>query len=81
MRWVRFRQRDGGTGFGVLEGERVALYAGELFERPQPTGVTLALAEVTLIAPCTPSKMIALWNNFYAWLRSSAKPPRCIRCT
>jgi 2-keto-4-pentenoate hydratase/2-oxohepta-3-ene-1,7-dioic acid hydratase in catechol pathway len=66
MRWVRFRQRDGGTGFGVLEGARVALYAGEFFERPQPTGVTLAIDEVTLLAPCAPSKIIALWNNFHA---------------
>ena len=66
MRWVRFRRRDGGTGFGVLEGERVALYEGEFFERPQRSAVTLAIDEVTLIAPCAPSKIIALWNNFHA---------------
>jgi 2-keto-4-pentenoate hydratase/2-oxohepta-3-ene-1,7-dioic acid hydratase in catechol pathway len=66
IRWVRFRRRDGGTGFGVLEGSRVSVYEGELFERPQPTGAMLAIDEVTLIAPCAPSKIVALWNNFHA---------------
>ena len=66
IRWVRFRRRDGGTGFGALEGSRVSVYEGELFERPQPTGATLAIDEVTLIAPCAPSKIVALWNNFHA---------------
>jgi 2-keto-4-pentenoate hydratase/2-oxohepta-3-ene-1,7-dioic acid hydratase in catechol pathway len=66
MRWVRFKRRDGSTGFGVLEGSRIALYQGELFEGPHPTGVWAALDEVTLMAPCAPSKIIALWNNFHA---------------
>jgi 2-keto-4-pentenoate hydratase/2-oxohepta-3-ene-1,7-dioic acid hydratase in catechol pathway len=66
IRWVRFRDRDGGTGFGVLEGSRLARYQGEFYERPQPAGVTLAIDEVTLLAPCAPSKIIALWNNFHA---------------
>jgi 2-keto-4-pentenoate hydratase/2-oxohepta-3-ene-1,7-dioic acid hydratase in catechol pathway len=70
-RWVRFRRRDAGAGcevpgFGVLEGTRVALYEGDFFARPQPTGATLAIDEVTLTAPCAPSKIIALWNNFHA---------------
>lgn len=65
-RWVRFRRGDGGTGFGVLEEARVRLYEGELFQRPQVTAVTLAIDEVTLLAPCVPSKIIALWNNFHA---------------
>jgi 2-keto-4-pentenoate hydratase/2-oxohepta-3-ene-1,7-dioic acid hydratase in catechol pathway len=66
MRWVRFRRHDAGTGFGVLEGERVAVYEGDLFQHPQRTEVSLRSDEVTLIAPCAPSKIIALWNNFHA---------------
>ncbi len=73
-RWVRFRRHDGGTGFGVLEGERVALCDGDLFESPQRSGVTLAIDEVTLIAPCTPTKIIALWNNFHALAAKLGKP-------
>jgi len=65
-RWVRFARRDGRTGFGVLAEAVIALYEGDFFERPQATGVTLGIDEVTLIAPCAPSKIIALWNNFHA---------------
>ena len=37
-----------------------------MFARPQPTGRTLALAEVKVLTPCAPSKMVCLWNNFHA---------------
>ena len=36
-----------------------------MFE-PRPTGATLPFAEVKVLTPCTPSKMICLWNNFHA---------------
>jgi 2-keto-4-pentenoate hydratase/2-oxohepta-3-ene-1,7-dioic acid hydratase in catechol pathway len=64
--WVRFRGADGGCGFGVLSGTSIAQFQGEFFDRPQPTGVTVALRDITLLAPCAPSKIIALWNNFHA---------------
>lgn len=35
-----------------------------MFSRPVATGHLLALAEVTLLAPTQPSKVLALWNNF-----------------
>jgi len=72
-RWVRFRRSDGRTGFGVLEAAGIGEYAGDFFERPQATGNTLAPDEVTLIAPCAPSKIIALWNNFHALAARLAK--------
>jgi 2-keto-4-pentenoate hydratase/2-oxohepta-3-ene-1,7-dioic acid hydratase in catechol pathway len=34
-----------------------------MFGRPVPTKLTLALGSVTLLPPCVPTKMIALWNN------------------
>ena len=64
-RWIRFVHRDR-LGFGTLEGDRIAIYEGELFADPAPTGRSLARAEVTLATPCDPSKMICLWNNFHA---------------
>lgn len=65
-RWVRFRRRDGRIGCGVLEAPRVVQCEGDFFSRPQPSAESLALDEVTLLAPCAPSKIIALWNNFHA---------------
>jgi 2-keto-4-pentenoate hydratase/2-oxohepta-3-ene-1,7-dioic acid hydratase in catechol pathway len=61
--WVRY-ERDGRTGFGVLDGERIAVHEGDMFDRPVATGALIALAEVKLLAPCSPSKVLALWNNF-----------------
>ena len=63
MQWIRF-EHGGERGFGTLEGETIARYGGDMFDRPQPTGQTLQRADVTLLAPAEPSKMIALWNNF-----------------
>jgi 2-keto-4-pentenoate hydratase/2-oxohepta-3-ene-1,7-dioic acid hydratase in catechol pathway len=37
-----------------------------MFNNPKDTGKTLKLAEVKLLMPCLPTKMIALWNNFRA---------------
>jgi 2-keto-4-pentenoate hydratase/2-oxohepta-3-ene-1,7-dioic acid hydratase in catechol pathway len=64
--WVRFRTAAGSIGFGTLEGDRIAVGSGDLFESPRRGPETLALDAVTLIAPCQPSKIVALWNNFHA---------------
>jgi 2-keto-4-pentenoate hydratase/2-oxohepta-3-ene-1,7-dioic acid hydratase in catechol pathway len=61
--WVRF-SHDGQTGFGSLSGDRIDIFAGDMFMRPTATGRQLALAEVKLLAPTCPSKVLALWNNF-----------------
>jgi hypothetical protein len=55
--WVRFA-RDGGEGFGTLEGERIAVHAGDLFAGAAPTGESLALGDVRLLAPVRPGTFI-----------------------
>ena len=64
-RWIGF-VHDGRPGFGRLDGERIAVFEGDLFGANAPTGRELPLAEVSVDLPCRPSKMIALWNNFGA---------------
>lgn len=64
-RWVRFSHACE-AGFGTLDGERVQVFSGSMFERPVPTARSLALGDVKLLAPTQPSKIIALWNNFKA---------------
>ena len=63
--WLRYIH-EGRGGFGRLDGETIAVHAGDLFDGPTPTGETLALSQVTVDLPCRPSKYIALWNNFHA---------------
>ena len=64
-KWLRF-ERDGRSRLGVLEGDSIAVYEGDLFGSPRATGKNLPLNEVRLLTPCEPSKMIALWNNYHA---------------
>ena len=63
--WVRYEQ-GGKTGFGTLDGETISVYSGDMFNNPTPTGEKVQRAQVKLLTPCTPSKMILLWNNFYS---------------
>jgi 2-keto-4-pentenoate hydratase/2-oxohepta-3-ene-1,7-dioic acid hydratase in catechol pathway len=64
--WARFRLDGGHIGFGLLCGERLVEYSGELLGECHPSGNSFARAECTLLAPCLPSKFIGLWNNFHA---------------
>src|SRR3546814_6923994 len=65
MLWARFR-RGGHLGYGQLEGDSLTVYSGDIFSGAAPTGQSVKLAEVELLTPCDPSKMICLWNNFHA---------------
>ncbi|WP_457301480.1 fumarylacetoacetate hydrolase family protein, partial [Phyllobacterium sp. P5_D12] len=62
--WVRFDD-EGMEGFGLLQGKDIVVYQGSMFEQPIATDMRLPLASVRLLAPCEPSKIIALWNNFH----------------
>ncbi|MBB6310311.1 fumarylacetoacetate hydrolase family protein [Xanthobacter tagetidis] len=62
--WLRFTHR-GATKIGTLDGDTIAVHEGSMFSGAAPTGATLALADVALEAPCVPSKIVALWNNFH----------------
>ena len=73
-RWARFRASDGRLGFGILEGDGIAEYDGDLFGAPQPAGRTIARNTVVLLSPCAPSKIVALWNNFNALAAKLGKP-------
>lgn len=61
--WVRFRH-DGQDAFGLLDGGRILVHEGDLFQDPRPTGAWAPLDSVSLLAPVRPGKAIALWNNF-----------------
>jgi 2-keto-4-pentenoate hydratase/2-oxohepta-3-ene-1,7-dioic acid hydratase in catechol pathway len=41
-------------------------HEGDMFGVPRSTGRQLDAGHYTLLAPCLPSKIVALWNNFHA---------------
>ena len=65
MHWIRF-DRAGQIGFGILRDSVIQVHEGDLFSGARATSASVPLAEVTLLTPCVPSKMIALWNNYHA---------------
>lgn len=63
--WVRFDYL-GKSGFGTLANARVQPHAGEMFGVCDPFGDPLDINALSLLKPVEPTKVIALWNNFYA---------------
>ena len=62
--WIRF-ERNGKQAFGTLQEDTITVCSGDMFAGAKPTAETVKLADVRIATPCTPSKMICLWNNFH----------------
>lgn len=71
VRYVRFTA-GGTTAFGVLEGETVRELGGAPWDGGRPSGRTRRLSDVTLLAPVTPGKVIAVGLNFRSHLGTRA---------
>ncbi len=65
--YIRF-EHDGAIAYGELKDGQVHQLAGDLFADPTPTGDTFALDAVRLLAPCEPSKVIAVGLNYLSHL-------------
>lgn len=85
-RYVRF-ERGGEAIYGLLEGRQIRPIRGDLFGEHQVTGERVPLDQVTLLAPVTPSKVIAVGLNYQSHLGERdpaaypglfAKYPTCI---
>ncbi len=78
MKWLRFAH-EGKTGFGILDGDAVVVYEGDLFGAATPTGERMGIGSIQWLTPCLPGKMIGLWNNFGAAAEKNgrAKSPYC----
>ena len=65
VRWMRFARRsDDSTGFGTVSpsGE-IEVHAGDMLGVSVPTGEAIGLDAVVALPPCTPTKIVGLWNN------------------
>lgn len=71
-RYVRYAHGSA-ISYGILEGETVRELKGDLFANPSETGRVVKLADVRLLAPCTPSKVIAVGLNYKSHLGD--RPP------
>jgi 2-keto-4-pentenoate hydratase/2-oxohepta-3-ene-1,7-dioic acid hydratase in catechol pathway len=63
VRLVRFRHGERiATGF--VSGQEVRVLRGTFFEEPLPTGEDVPVADVKLLAPIIPSKVVAVARNY-----------------
>lgn len=73
-RYVRFQTKDETTAYGIVEGDKVRQLDGDLFRSPKPTDKTFPLAEVKLLVPSQPSKILALAGNYKSHLGTETTP-------
>jgi 2-keto-4-pentenoate hydratase/2-oxohepta-3-ene-1,7-dioic acid hydratase in catechol pathway len=70
-KYVRYSS-GGTTSYGVLAGDMIRELRGNLFDNPRETGRSLKLADVRLLAPCQPAKVIAVGLNYQSHLGTRA---------
>ena len=62
-KYVRYSHQNV-ISYGILEGDTIRELKGNLFAGATPTGRTVKLADARLLAPCQPSKVIAVGLNY-----------------
>jgi 2-keto-4-pentenoate hydratase/2-oxohepta-3-ene-1,7-dioic acid hydratase in catechol pathway len=67
--YCRFEHR-GKTTFGIVQGDRVQPLSGDLFAEPKPAGAVIALADIKLLAPVDPRKILAAAVNYQSHIPS-----------
>jgi 2-keto-4-pentenoate hydratase/2-oxohepta-3-ene-1,7-dioic acid hydratase in catechol pathway len=69
--YVRYTVAGGAPAYGILEGQSIRELTGDLFASPRATLKTVPLSEAKLLAPVTPSKVIAVGLNYRSHLGTS----------
>jgi 2-keto-4-pentenoate hydratase/2-oxohepta-3-ene-1,7-dioic acid hydratase in catechol pathway len=72
-KYVRFRH-GAKVAYGVLDGDVVRELQGDLFAGPKETGSKHKLAEVKLLVPCEPPKILAVGLNYRSHLGDRKAP-------
>ena len=66
MRIARFKAKTGAARYGIIEGEAIAVAAGDPVRGLKPTGATVPLAGVRLLAPVEPVNVLCIGQNYKA---------------
>ncbi|MBI2962263.1 MAG: fumarylacetoacetate hydrolase family protein [Deltaproteobacteria bacterium] len=74
MRWVRYRE-GGRTFYGVLEDDRLREGVGDPFHGWRENGHLVALSAAHLLAPCEPTKIVAVGLNYRDHAAEMKKAP------
>lgn len=66
MRIIRYLDQTGTLRLGWTAGDKVGAIEGDLFSAFRRDALTLALEEITLVAPLVPGKIICVGRNYAA---------------
>ncbi len=72
-KYIRYRSGSS-VSYGILDGDTVRELRGDLFQHSE-TGTSLKLAQVKLLRPCTPGKILAVGLNYRSHLGTRPAPP------
>jgi 2-keto-4-pentenoate hydratase/2-oxohepta-3-ene-1,7-dioic acid hydratase in catechol pathway len=72
-RYVRY-SANGKTSYGILEEDSIQELKGNFLHDITPTGITIPRAEARLLAPCEPSKVLAVGRNYQSHLGERMAP-------
>jgi 2-keto-4-pentenoate hydratase/2-oxohepta-3-ene-1,7-dioic acid hydratase in catechol pathway len=72
--FARFEHGDD-SAYGIVEGDRVRRIAGDLFGAWEKTSETYALADLRLLVPSRPTKVLAVGLNYRSHLGDRPCPP------
>lgn len=75
MRFIRFKDKDGGTGFGLIQENRVLEIEGDIFGEYKITKTEYPLSELRLLPPCFPTKIVAVGLNYRDHAEEMRKTP------
>jgi 2-keto-4-pentenoate hydratase/2-oxohepta-3-ene-1,7-dioic acid hydratase in catechol pathway len=75
-RFVRFGQpaQQGSIRYGLLDGDSIRELTGAPFAQVQETGARVALADVKLLCPTEPQKILAVGRNYRSHLGTRPAP-------
>jgi 2-keto-4-pentenoate hydratase/2-oxohepta-3-ene-1,7-dioic acid hydratase in catechol pathway len=73
-RYVRYGEGNK-TSFGILEERSIRELRGDLFSGAEPTGKTVQLPDVKLLAPCAPPKVVCVGRNYKSHIADRGLEP------
>jgi 2-keto-4-pentenoate hydratase/2-oxohepta-3-ene-1,7-dioic acid hydratase in catechol pathway len=71
--YVRY-ERQGTTGYGILEGDSIQPIDGGLFGNHAPSGDKIPLADAKLLPPCEPTKVLCVGLNYKSHIGDRPTP-------
>jgi 2-keto-4-pentenoate hydratase/2-oxohepta-3-ene-1,7-dioic acid hydratase in catechol pathway len=75
-RYIRYSAAEK-ISYGILEDQVVRELHGDIFTAAEPSGKTLKLCEAKMLAPCEPSKVIAVGRNYRSHIADrNLEPPK-----